>query len=49
MSYIQRKSQVIVDSIKENDIHGAIEAWKILWDCYILPQAVYFVGDGRQN
>jgi hypothetical protein len=25
---IQKESQVILDSIKENDFHGAFEAWK---------------------
>jgi hypothetical protein len=25
---IQRESQAILDSIKENDFHGASEAWK---------------------
>jgi hypothetical protein len=25
---IQRESQAVLDSIKENDFHGAFEAWK---------------------
>jgi hypothetical protein len=25
---IQRESKVVLDSIKENDFHGAFEAWK---------------------
>jgi hypothetical protein len=28
VSDIQRESQVLLDSIKENDFHGASEAWK---------------------
>jgi hypothetical protein len=28
VSDIQRESQAVLDSIKENDFHGASEAWK---------------------
>jgi hypothetical protein len=28
VSDIQRGLQVVLDSIKENDFHGAFEAWK---------------------
>jgi hypothetical protein len=28
VSDIQRESQVVLDSIKKNDFHGALEAWK---------------------
>jgi hypothetical protein len=28
VSDIQRESQAVLDSIKENDFHGAFEAWK---------------------
>jgi hypothetical protein len=28
MSDIQRESQAVLNSIKENDFHGGIEAWK---------------------
>jgi hypothetical protein len=28
VSDIQRKSQVVLNSIKENDFHSAFEAWK---------------------
>jgi hypothetical protein len=28
LSDIQRESQAVLDSIKENDFHGAFEAWK---------------------
>jgi hypothetical protein len=29
VSDTQRESQAVLDSIKENDFHGAFEAWKI--------------------
>jgi hypothetical protein len=28
VSGIQRESQAVLDSIKENDFHGVFEAWK---------------------
>jgi hypothetical protein len=28
VSDIQRESQAVLDSIKENDFHGAFETWK---------------------
>jgi hypothetical protein len=28
VSHIQRESQVVLDSIKENDFHGVFEMWK---------------------
>jgi hypothetical protein len=28
VSDIRRESQVVLNSIKENDFHGAFEAWK---------------------
>jgi hypothetical protein len=28
VSDIQRESQAVLDSIKENDLHGAFEAWE---------------------
>jgi hypothetical protein len=33
VSDIQRKLQAALDSIKENDFHGALEAWKKRRDC----------------
>jgi hypothetical protein len=30
MSDIQRETQAALDSIKENDFHGAFEAWRKL-------------------
>jgi hypothetical protein len=36
---IQRESQAVLDSIKENYFHGAFEAWKKRWNNGI---AVYF-------
>jgi transposase len=44
VSDIQRESQVVLDSIKKNDFHGAFEAWKKQWDRYIRSQ-----GGGSQN
>jgi hypothetical protein len=42
--------QAVLDSIKENDLHGAFEAWKKnRWDCCIRSQGDYFEGDGSQN
>jgi hypothetical protein len=49
MSDIQRELQAIHDSIKENDFHGAFEAWKKQWDWCIRSQGDYFEGDGSQN
>jgi transposase len=36
VSDIQRELQAELDSIKENDFHGAIKAWKKCWDCCII-------------
>jgi hypothetical protein len=49
VSDIQRESQAVLDSIKENDFHGPFEAWKKRWDCCIHSQEDYFEGDGSQN
>jgi hypothetical protein len=46
---IQRESQAVLDSIKENYFHGAYEAWKKQWDHCIRSQGDYFQGDGSQN
>jgi hypothetical protein len=46
---IPRESQAVLDIIKENDFHGAFEAWKKLWDSCIRSQGDYFEGDGSQN
>jgi hypothetical protein len=40
---------VATDSIKENNFHGAFEAWKKLWDHCIQSQGDYIEGDGSQN
>jgi hypothetical protein len=29
---VQRESQAVLGSIKENDFHGTFEAWKKRWD-----------------
>jgi hypothetical protein len=49
VSDIQRESQAVLNSIKENDFHGAFEAWKKQWDHCIHSQGDYFEGDGSQN
>jgi hypothetical protein len=49
MSDIQRESQAVLDSIKENDFHGAFEAWKKRWVCCIPSQGDYFEGHESQN
>jgi hypothetical protein len=49
VSDIQRKSQAVLNNIKENDFHGAFEAWKKRLDCCIGSQGDYFGGDGSQN
>jgi hypothetical protein len=46
---LKRESQTVLDSIKEDDFHGAFEAWKKLWDCCVSSQELYFEGDGSQN
>jgi hypothetical protein len=49
VSDIQRELQMVQDSIKENDFHGAFEAWKKRWDRCICSQGDNFEGDGSQN
>jgi hypothetical protein len=49
VSDIQRESQAILNSIKENDFHGAFEVWKKWWDRCIHSQGDCFEGDGSQN
>jgi transposase len=49
VSDIQRESQVVLDSIKENDFHSAFGAWKKWWDRCIRSQGAYFGGDCSQN
>jgi hypothetical protein len=45
----QRELQAVLNSIKENDFHGAFEAWRKLWDRHTRCQGDYFEGDGNQN
>jgi hypothetical protein len=40
VSDIQRKSQVVLDSIKENDFQGALEAWKERQDRFVSSQEI---------
>jgi hypothetical protein len=49
VSDIQRESQAVLDSIKENDFCGAFEAWKRWWDRCIHSLGDYFEGDNSQN
>jgi hypothetical protein len=49
VSDIQRKSQAVFDSIKEEDFHSAFEAWKKQLDRCMRSQGDYFEGDGSQN
>jgi hypothetical protein len=45
----QKESQAVLNSIKENDFHGAFEAWKKRWDRCICSQGDYFEGESSQN
>jgi histone-lysine N-methyltransferase SETMAR len=49
VSDIQRESQAVLNSIKENYFHGAFEAWRKLWDRYVCSQGYNCEGDGSQN
>jgi hypothetical protein len=49
VSDIQRESQAVRESIKENDFHGAFEAWKKRWYRCMRSKGDYFEGDGSQN
>jgi hypothetical protein len=49
VSDMQRESQAVLDSIKENDFHAVLEAWKKRWNRCIYSQGDYFEGDGSQN
>jgi hypothetical protein len=47
VSDIQRVLKVVLNSIKENDFHGAFEAREKQLDCCIHSQGDYFEGGGR--
>jgi hypothetical protein len=49
VSDIQRESQAVLNSIKENDFRGAFEERKKRWDSCVCSQGDYFEGDGSQN
>jgi hypothetical protein len=38
VSDIQRESQAVLDSIQDNDFHGAFEAWKKRWIAVYVPK-----------
>jgi histone-lysine N-methyltransferase SETMAR len=46
---IQRESQAVLDSIKENDFHSAFEAWKKRQDRCTRSQEDYSDVDDSQN
>jgi hypothetical protein len=51
LSDIQRESQAILNSIEENDFHGAFETWENQWIRCMYSQGDFFLfaGDGGQN
>jgi hypothetical protein len=49
VSDIQRESQAVLDSVKENYFQSAFEGWEKQWDRCILSQGDYFEDDGSQN
>jgi hypothetical protein len=49
VSDIQRESQAVLKSIKEDDFHAAFEAWQKQCDHCIRSQGDYIGGDGSQN
>jgi hypothetical protein len=49
VSHIQREWQAVLDSIKENDFYGALEAWGGEMGSLCTFQEDYFEGDGSRN
>jgi transposase len=49
VSDIQREPQAVLDSIKENDLRVAFEAWKKWWDSCIRTQGDYLEEYDSQN
>lgn len=49
VSDIQRESQKVLDSLRENDFCSAFEAWKSRLERCIRSKGNYFEGDGSQN
>jgi hypothetical protein len=49
VSDIQRESQAVLDSIKENDFQGAFKHGKNKMGSLYTFQGDYFEGDGNQN
>jgi hypothetical protein len=41
VSDIQRESQAVLDSSKENDFHCALEAWKTMGSLYTPPKRLF--------
>jgi hypothetical protein len=46
---IQGESEAVLDSIEENNVHGAFKAWRKQWDRCIHSQGDYVEGDGSQH
>jgi hypothetical protein len=49
VSDIQRELQTVIDTIKENDFHGAFEVLKKGRDRCIRSKGDYFEGEGSHN
>jgi hypothetical protein len=49
VSDIEREPQAVLNSIKENEFHGAFEAWKKAMKSPYTFQNNYFEGHGNQN
>jgi hypothetical protein len=49
VSDVQRVSQAVLESVKENDFQSTFEAWEKLWDHCICSQGDYLEEDGNQN
>jgi hypothetical protein len=49
VSDIQKESQAVLNSVKENDSTALLKRGKKGWDRCIRSQGDYFEGDGSQN
>jgi hypothetical protein len=45
----QRERRAVLDRIKKNDFHGALEGWEKQWDRCIRSQRDYFEDYDSQN
>lgn len=46
---IQQESQMVLDSLEEEDFQGAFQAWQKRWERCIESRGDYFEGDSKQN